>query len=89
MTTVEVIYRYEAPATEQSALALARVRDVYGIRSIALDRAAHTVRVEFDATRLNAAMVTRLVCAAGLDVVEEPPLQPEPVVETAVPAAKA
>ena len=89
MTTLEVVYRYEAPATEQAALALARARDVYGIRYIALDREAHTVRVEYDATRLNAAMVTRLVCAAGIDVVEEPPLQPEPAAENAVPAAKA
>lgn len=86
MTTVEVSYRYEAPPTEQVALALAHARDVYGIRLITLDREARMVRVEFDATRLNAAAVTRLVRAAGLDVVEEPPLQPEPVAEPAASA---
>ncbi len=89
MTTVEVLYHYGAPPTEQAALALARVRDVYGIRRVTLDREARTGRVEFDATRLNAAAVTRLVRAAGLDVAEEPPLQPEPAAENAIPAANA
>jgi hypothetical protein len=84
MTTVEVLYRYGTPPTEQVALALARTRDVYGIRRLTLDHAAHTVRVEFDATRLNPSAVNRLLMAAGLDVVEEVPLvalpapEPEP-----------
>ena len=33
-------------------------RDVYGIRRLSFDRAARTLRVEYDATRLNAAAVT-------------------------------
>ena len=61
MTTVEILYRYAAPPTEQVAMALARARDVYGIRHLSFDRAARTLRVEFDATRLNAAAVTKLV----------------------------
>jgi hypothetical protein len=74
MTTVEIFYRYAMPLTEQAALALARVRDVYGIRRLVLDRNAHTLLIEFDATRLNTATVTKLVTMAGLRIVEELPL---------------
>ncbi len=84
MTTVEIVYRYGAPPTEQAALALARARDVYGIRRLSFDRAAHTLRVEFDATRLNAADVTKLVRETGLEIAAETPLTPstEPVTAT-------
>ena len=82
MTTVEILYRYTAPPTEQVALALASVRDVYGIRKLVLDRDARTLRVEFDATRLNTATVTKLIALAGLRLAEDlpliPPPQPEP-----------
>jgi hypothetical protein len=74
MTTVEILYRYATLPTEQVALALARTRDVYGIRQLALDRQTHTLRIEFDATRLNVATVTRLVTLAGLEIAEELPL---------------
>lgn len=81
MTTVDILYRYAAVPTERVALALASARDVYGIRRLSLDREAQTLRVEFDATRLNAAVVTKLVREAGLEIAEEisliPP-QPEP-----------
>jgi hypothetical protein len=86
MTTVEILYRYSAPPSESVAFALAGTRDVYGIRRLALDPASRTVRVEFDATRLNAAAVTKLVRSTGLDIVEELPLippAPEPEVSTA------
>jgi len=87
MTTVEVLYRFGSPPTEQVALALARTRDVYGIRKLSLDHAGHTVRVEFDATRFNPSVVNKLLMAAGLDIVEELPLvAPAPEPETA-PAA--
>ena len=45
--------------------ALANARDVYGIRRLSFDRAAQTLRVEYDATRLNAAMVTNWSAAPG------------------------
>jgi len=80
---VEIVFRYATPPSEQVALALARVSDVYGIRRIAFDRQARSLRVEYDATRLNAAVVTKLVREAGLDVAEEPPLIPEPKPQTA------
>ena len=82
MTTVEIVLRYAEPPTEQVAQALAHVSDVYGIRRQVFDRTARTLRVEYDATRLNAAMVTKLVREAGLeiapDAVDAAPLIPAP-----------
>ena len=86
MTNVEIMFRFAAPPTEQVALALGRARDVYGIRSLALDRSAHTVRVEFDATRLTPAAVANLLASSGLQLAEELPLIPALEPETA-PAA--
>ena len=76
MTTVEILFRYATPPTEAATLALANTRDVYGIRRLSFDRAARTLRVEYDATRLNAAAVTQLVRQAGLDAVIEVPEEP-------------
>jgi hypothetical protein len=81
MTTVEILYSYAIPPTEHAALALAGAKDVYGIRHLSFDHAARTLRIEYDATRLTAAAVTRLVLQAGIEIVAElsliPP-QPEP-----------
>ncbi len=84
MTSVDILYRYTTPPSEQAALALANAREVYGIRRLAIDRVARTLTVEYDATRLNAAAVTSLVRQAGLEVEEVPAVappesQPEPV----------
>ena len=73
MTSVEVIFRYPVPPTEAVALALASVGEVYGIRRLSFDRSASTLRVEYDATRLNAAAVAKLIRQAGLEIVSEPP----------------
>lgn len=74
MTNVDIVLRYDAPPTEAVTFALAKARDVYGIRRLCFDPEARTLRVEYDATRLNAAAVTKLVRNAGLQVVEELPL---------------
>lgn len=86
MTTVEIVYRYATPPTERVALALAHARDVYGIRKLNFDRAASTLRIEYDATRLNAAAVTKLVRESGLDIAEEAPILPPPAPAAAPPA---
>jgi hypothetical protein len=78
MTTVEILYRYTTPPTESVTFALAGTRDVYGIRRISIDTDARTLRVEFDATRLNAATVTKLIRLTGLEIAEELPLIPPP-----------
>jgi len=86
MTTVEILLSYATPPTEQAASALAGIKDVYGIRRLSFDHAAHTLRVEYDATRLTPAAVTKLVREAGLEIVSEisavfppvPPAVPQP-----------
>ncbi len=63
-------------------VALAGAREVYGIRRLSFDHEAKTVLVEYDATRLNAAVVTSLLRRTGLELGEELPLispPPEPV----------
>lgn len=77
MTTVDLLFRYRVAPTETVAAALARTREVYGIRALNFDSAASTLRVEYDATRLNAAMVTRLIKQTGLEILEEISLIPE------------
>ncbi|MGD0096865.1 MAG: hypothetical protein ABSB60_10235 [Terracidiphilus sp.] len=76
MTSVEIHFRYTAPPSniEAVTLALASIRDVYGIRRLSFDRAANTLAVEYDATRLNAATVAGLLRQAGLEI--EADLQP-------------
>jgi hypothetical protein len=76
MTTVEILFHYAASPSEAVTFALANTREVYGIRRLNCDRAAHTLRVEYDATRLNAAAVTKLVRQAGLEIVDQRPLMP-------------
>jgi len=87
MTTVEILYRFAAPPTEAVAFALANMRDVYGIRRIAIDSATSQLRVEFDATRLNAAAVARLVRLTGLQIEEELTLLPPQPAPAPAPAA--
>jgi hypothetical protein len=84
MTTVEILYRYTTPPTEHVTVALAGTKDVYGIRRLRFDRAARTLRVEYDATRLTAAAVTKLIRQAGLEISEELSLiPPQPAPEPA------
>jgi len=88
MTQLDVLYWYGVPPTEAAALAMARIREVYGVRHIAFDEAGKTVRIEYDATRLNEATIHQLLRRAGLDIVEKLPMfiTPEPVIEPAASA---
>jgi len=86
MTTVEILYHYASAPTESVTSALASTRDVYGIRKLKFDRALQTLRVEYDATRLSAAAVSKLIRQSGLEITEQPAqipllaeLQPAPV----------
>ena len=87
MTTVDILFRYATQPTEAATFALASARKVYGIRSMSFDRAARTLRVEYDATRLNAAAVTRLMRQTGLEIEAELPLIPPQPAPEAAPAA--
>jgi hypothetical protein len=84
MTTVEIHFRYTAEPTDQVAMALARARDVYGIRHLSFHQGKRTLTIEYDATRLDAAAVTKLVRDAGLELAVEAPQLPAP--EPATPA---
>jgi len=78
MTSVDLLFRYAAPPTEATASALAKISEVYGIRKLNFDRAAGTLCVEYDATRLNAATVSSLVRQAGLEIEADlPPISSE------------
>jgi hypothetical protein len=87
MTTVEILFRYATPPTDAVTSALANTREVYGIRQLNFDRAARTLRVEYDATRLNAAAVASLLREAGLEIVAELPLTPAQQAQEPAPAA--
>jgi hypothetical protein len=87
MTTVEITFRYSDPPIEAVVLAVGRVRDVYGIRRMSFDAGARTLRIEYDASRLTAAAVTKLVRETGLVIVEEPLALAAPVPAAASPAA--
>ena len=70
MTTVDVMFRYGLPPGETEMSALGKMYDVYGIRRLQLKEDARTIRVEYDATRLNESSVEKLLRSAGVDVRE-------------------
>jgi len=86
VTTLDILFRYEHHPTEAAVIALNDMSEVYGIRRIQLKEEAKTIRVEYDATRLNAATVAQLVRRSGINIVEELPLIPPQVAAAAEPA---
>jgi hypothetical protein len=87
MTQLDVLYRFGAPPTESVTLAMAKVREVYGVRRMEFDEEKKTVRVEYDASRLTEPVIHQLLRRAGLDIVETmpmfaPPAPPQPVAAT-------
>ncbi len=76
MTQLDVLFRYAEHPTERAMFALSSLSEVYGIRSVRVDEAAKTIRIEFDATRLTRVVVAQLLRRAGLHIVEEVSLIP-------------
>jgi len=70
MTAVDVLFRYGMPPTENQMGALGLLSDVYGIRRLQFNEAERTIRVEYDATRLNESTVEKLLRNAGFDICE-------------------
>lgn len=70
MTAVEVMFRYGMPPAEEEMSALGQMNDVYGIRRVQFNEQQRTIRVEYDATRLNDATIENLLRQAGFDVRE-------------------
>jgi hypothetical protein len=70
MTAVEVLFRYGTPPGEGEMSALGQLSDVYGIRQVRFNEPERTIRVEYDATRLNESTVEGLLRSAGFDIRE-------------------
>ncbi len=90
MTQLNVLYRFGAAPSEAATLAIARTREVYGVRRVELDERARTVLVEYDSSRLTEPVIHQLLRRAGLDLVERVPLvvPPPPKPESAAEPAK-
>ena len=70
MTYLDVAYRYGATPGEREMRAIDGMREVYGIRKVDFVEKERTVRVEYDASRLNESAVAKLLRQAGIDVLE-------------------
>ena len=70
MTHLDVMFRFGMRPGEKEMAALGKMYDVYGIRRLHLNEQDRTIRIEYDATRLNEATVENLLRNAGVDVRE-------------------
>jgi len=68
MTAVDVCFRYGVTPGETEMRAIGAAREVYGIRALKFDEKNRTVRVEYDASRINADVVESLLRRAGMDL---------------------
>ncbi|MGH9465988.1 MAG: hypothetical protein ACRD1Y_01410 [Terriglobales bacterium] len=66
MTTMDLTLRYADSLDESQLRALARLRDVYGIRQLRIEESARSLAIEYDATRMDAARVEALVRSCGV-----------------------
>lgn len=68
MTYVETTYRYHTPPGETEVRAIDSVREVYGIQRVQFNEKERTVRVTYDASRLNNDAVAKMLRQAGIDI---------------------
>ncbi len=68
MTYLEVAFHYQSQPGEKELRALDSVREVYGIQRMQFNERDRSVRVLFDASRLNEDAVASLLRQAGLDL---------------------
>jgi len=68
MTLLDVVFKYGMPPGEKEMLALNNAFEVYGVRKIRLDEKERTIRVEYDATRLNEGEIAAILRRAGIDL---------------------
>ena len=71
MTYLEAAFRYQTTPGEKELRAIDSIREVYGIQRIQFNEQERTVRVLFDASRLKAETVARLLRQAGVNVEEQ------------------
>ena len=82
MTQLDVLYRYGGSPSEAAAMAISKLREVYGIRHLDLREAEKTIRVEYDASRLTEPVIHSLLRRAGLDILETLPMFTPPAPPT-------
>ena len=68
MTALDVVFRYGNVPGEREMRSIDAVWEVYGIRRIKFNESEHTIRVEYDATRLNEDSVASLLRRAGMEI---------------------
>jgi hypothetical protein len=71
MTLLDVVFKYGAPPGEKEMGALNNAWEVYGVRKIKFDEKEHTIRVEYDASRLNDGEIAGILRRAGIDLREK------------------
>ena len=71
MTYLEVTFRYQTTPGESALRAIDTVREVYGIQRIQFNEKERTVRVTYDASRLNADAVVKLLRQADMDIQDQ------------------
>jgi len=70
MTYLENSFRYQNTPGENELRAIDSMREIYGIQRVQFNEKERTVRVLFDASRLKADAVIKLLRQAGIDVQE-------------------
>jgi copper chaperone CopZ len=70
MTYLDVAYRYRDVPTEKEMRAIGSIREVYGVLQVQFDEKERTVKVRFDASRLNEEEIAGLLRQAGLALQE-------------------
>jgi hypothetical protein len=71
MTLLDVVFKYGTPPGEKEMGALNNAWEVYGVRKIKFDEKEHTIRVEYDASRLNDGEIASILRRAGIDLREK------------------
>ena len=75
MTALDVVFRYGRTPGPVELQAINNMRAVYGIRRVHFEENDHTIRVEFDASRLIKAEVATLLRYAGVELKEKASLR--------------
>jgi hypothetical protein len=71
MTLLDVVFKYGTPPGEKEMGALNNAWEVYGVRKIKFDEKQRTIRVEYDASRLNDGEIAGILRRAGIDLREK------------------
>jgi len=71
MTLLDVVFKYGTPPGEREMMALKNAWEVYGVRKIKFNEKDYTIRVEYDATRLNDGEIAGILRRAGIDLREK------------------